>query len=209
MNATTLEAVRNAMRALAAGGNQVSNAQLYVTLGLTTEAEKVRCRRRVDTMLRRGELSRVQDGVFTYDEKRAEAPRHAHLYESLWRFVRKSKPGWDVKKCSLLTGVTYTTARRYVLWLEEEGYVARAGKTGANNAYRSTAKADQTPETPWPPIRQTDPFEKERAAAALIARLMLCENIESRHTARRITEACNTLLQRFHKQEKDHDQPGN
>lgn len=209
MSATSLNTVRSAVRALAADGDNVSQVRLYAMLGLTTEAEKVRCRRRVDTMVKRGELTRVQDGVFKYDENRSDAPRYAHLYESLWRFVRKAKPGWDVKECSLLTGASYSTARRYVLWLEEEGYVARAGKSGANNAYRSTAKADQTPETPWPPGRETDPFEKERAAAALIARLMLCENPYSRHTARRITEACNTLLQRFHKQEKDHDQPGN
>lgn len=206
MSATTLEVVRGAVRSLAAGGEPISNAQLYAMLGLTTEPEKVRMRRRIDAMLKRGELTRIQDGVFRYHPSRASAPKHAHIYTSLWRFVRKAKPGWDIKECSLLTGVSYTTARRYCLWLEEEGFVARAGKNGTNLTYRSTSRADQTPETPWPPGRESDPFERERAAAALIARLMLCENLYSGRTARRITEACNTLLSRFG---GNHDQSGN
>ena len=63
--------------------------------------------------------------------------------------------------------------------------------------YRATAKAAASPETPYPPIRETDPFQKERTAAATITRLMLCADPYAQKTARTIAEACQVLLARF------------
>lgn len=97
-----------------------------------------------------------------------------------------------------MTRASYTYALRYITWLEQEGYVERCGK-GKNNTtlYRNTSLARKTPETPYPPCKDTDPFEKERLAAATIARLMLCANPYALKTAKDIVAAAKILLTRF------------
>lgn len=128
--------------------------------------------------------------------------RKAKGYETMWRFVRKAKPGWSVSGCAMMTGVSYTKALRYCNWLEGEGFIKRMCRDERNAvAWRATVKADQNPETPCPPIRKADPLAKERMAAATITRLMLCADPCAPRTARGIVEAARVLLARFEKQE--------
>ena len=192
----TMEMVRLAFQSFGAGGVQISNAQLYDALGITSEVEMARMRARINSMVSHGEVNRVGSGVYTYNYK--HRPREAKTYTVLWRFVRAHKPGWTVKECALLTRISYTQASRYFAWLEEEGYLERAGRdTKKAVLYRATTKAAASPETPYPPLREADPFQKERTAAATITRLMLCEDPYAQKTARTIAEACQVLLARF------------
>ena len=174
------EAVRAALQALGEGGKEISYRLVYEALGLENEAE----------------VKRTRTGCFTYDFK--HRPREAKSYEALWRFVRKAKPGWSISECAMMTRVSYTQALRYCNWLAEEGFIARAGRDDRNAVtWRSTVKADKNPETPYPPLRETDPFARERAAAATIARLLLCADPYAKKTAQSITDACKVLLARF------------
>ncbi|WP_297047264.1 hypothetical protein [uncultured Desulfovibrio sp.] len=192
------EAVRAALQALGKGGKEISYHLVYEALGLKSEAEQAVVRSRISDMTRHGEVKRTRTGCFTYDFK--HRPREAKSYETLWRFVRKAKPGWSVSECAMYTRVSYTQALRYCNWLEEEGFIERAGRSDRNAVtWRPTVKADQNPETPYPPLRETDPFAKERVAAATITRLMLCANPYALKTARDITDACRVLLARFEK----------
>ena len=94
--------------------------------------------------------------------------------------------------------VDYTRVLRYAAWLEEQGYIQRVGHNEKRAVtYRATNKADMTPETPYPPYKETDPFQKERTAAATITRLMLCTDPRSPRTAAAIMEACKALQARF------------
>lgn len=196
----TVAMVRHALQAFGSGGVEVSNAQLYEALGIATEVEQNRMRTRITDMIAHGEVVRVRAGVFMYDFKKQ--PRDAQTLVKMWRFVRKSRHGWTLNDCTMMTRVSYTQAMRYVAWLEGEQFVARAGKSDRNAVtYRATPKADATPETPYPPTRQTDPFQKERVAAATITRLMLCADPYAVKTARDIVQACQTLLARFSKNE--------
>lgn len=134
----------------------------------------------------------------TSGENDARRPREARTLEAVWRFVRKARPGWSISECAMMTRVSYTQALRYCNWLADEGFIIQAGKNERNAAtWRATSKADRTPETPHPPLRETDPFARERAAAATIARLLLCADPCAKKTARSITEACRVLLARF------------
>mgnify|MGYP000289592251 FL=1 len=190
------EAVRSALQALGEGGKEISYRLVYEALGLESEAEQAVVRRRISDMTRHGEVKRTRTGCFTYDFK--HRPREAKSYEALWRFVRKAKPGWSLSECAMMTRVSDTRALRYCRWLEEEGYILRDGKDERNaSTWRATVKADKTPETPYPPLRETDPFVRERAAAATIARLLLCADPYAKRTAQGITEACKVLLARF------------
>ncbi|WP_419008615.1 hypothetical protein [Desulfovibrio sp.] len=190
------EAVRSALQALGEGGKEISYRLVYEALGLESEAEQAVVRSRISDMTRHGEVKRTRTGCFTYDFK--HRPREAKSYEALWRFVRKAKPGWSLSECAMMTRVSYTRALRYCRWLEEEGYILRDGKDERNaSTWRATVKADKTPETPYPPLRETDPFVRERAAAATIARLLLCADPYAKRTAQGITEACKVLLARF------------
>lgn len=134
----------------------------------------------------------------TLREKDGRRPREARTLEAVWRFVRKAKPGWTLSECAMMTRVSYTQALRYCNWLADEGFIIRAGKDERNAAtWRATAKADRTPETPYPPLREADPLARERVAAATIARLLLCADPYAKKTAQDITNACKVLLARF------------
>lgn len=189
-------AVRTAMQALGKDGQEISYRLIYEALGAKCEAEYAIVRSRVSDMLRHGEVKRIRPGCFIYDFK--HRPREAKTYEILWRYVRTAKPGWTVSECAMMTRVSYSRALRYCTWLEEAGYIQRIGKDAKQaSTWRATQKADRSPETPYPPLNATDPYAKERSAAASIARLMLCADPNSRHTARRIVESAHILLARF------------
>lgn len=195
----TLDNIRATVQALGADGKEISHALVFEAMGLETEADKAIARARVTTMAKHGELTRTERGSFIYNSR--HRPRQAKLHAAIWRFVRASKPGWSVQDCALMTRASYTHVLRYVGWLEGEGFLVRAGQDEKRAVlYRNTEKARSTPETPYPPIRESDPFAKERVAAASITRLMLCANPYAPKTAREITEACKVLLARFEKQ---------
>ena len=206
----TLDMVRKAAQALGEGGQEMSYRQIYEALGLTCEAQQAVVRTRISNMTKHGEIKRTRDGCFVYDFR--HRPREAKTYSVLWRFVRAAKPGWDITECAMMTRVSYTQALRYVGWLESTGYVERVGRNEKRAfLYQATPKAQASPETPYPPIRATDPFQKERTAAATITRLMLCADPYAPRTASTIVEACHVLLARFTKpvtenenEEEDH-----
>lgn len=194
----TIDMVRKAVRALGDGGREVSYRQVYEALGLENEAEQAVVRSRISSMKRHGEVRRVRPGVVTYDER--HRPRESRMHSVIWRFVRTAKAGWSISECALMTRVSYTHILRYVTWLEGAGFVERAGRDSRRaTLFRATGKAQATPETPYPPVRETDPFQKERTAAATITRLMLCADPYAPRTARVITDAAKVLLARFSK----------
>lgn len=196
------QAIRAALQALGEGGKEISYRLVYEALGLKSDAEQAIVRSRISDMTKHGEVKRTRAGRFTYDYR--HRPREAKSYEALWRFVRKAKPGWAISECAMMTRVSYTQALRYCNWLAEEGFIERMGRDDRNAAtWRATVKADRNPETPYPPLRETDPFAKERTAAATITRLMLCADPYAVKTARDIAEAARVLLARFEKQETE------
>lgn len=193
----TLEMVRQAAQTLCEGGKTVSNHQIFSALALDCEPEKARARSRITNMVKHGEMTREADGLYRYNF--AKRPRNPRTYAVIWRFVRKQKPGWTITECAMLTRVSYRQIHRYCEWLLEEGYIAGVGKKGLAQLYRATTKADRTPETPYPPLRETDPFAREKAAAVRIIDLLLRADPYAVKTARGITDACTVLLARFEK----------
>ena len=194
----TIDMVRTALRAFGAGAQEISNAQLYDALDLQSEAEKARLRTRINDMVKAGEVQKIRPGAYLYNFKHRS--REGKGYAAIWRFVRKAKPGWTMSECALMVRVGYTHVLKYCAWLEDEGFLARVGRTDKNAVtYRATGKADKAPETPYPPRRESDPFERERVAAATIARLMLTADPYAQRTGQAVTEACKVLLARFEK----------
>ena len=193
-----IEKMRAALRALGDQDKDISYQLVYEAMGVESVPEKDVIRARMNEMVDHKELIRTGRGAFRYNFK--YRLRKGQGYETIWRFVRAAKPGWTYSKCSLMTGQSHTHIRKYVDWLETEGYVVRAGTTESKAlCFRNTEKARRAPETPYPPGKMTDPFAKERVAAATIARLMLCADPYALKTARTICESCRTLLARFEK----------
>ena len=191
----TLEMVRQAAQALCEGDKTVSNHQILVALALDCEPEKARARSRISNMIKHGEMTREADGLYRYNF--AKRPRNPKTYAVIWRFVRKQKPGWTMTECAMLTRVSYRQIHRYCGWLLEEGYIAGMGKKGQAQLYRATTKAAHSPETPYPPLRETDPFSREKAAAIRIVDLLLRADPYAKKTAQTSADACNVLLARF------------
>jgi len=197
---TSLAAIKTAIEALAASSNELSYPLLYEALDIEEQADKDNVRARITNMVKHGELTRTERGSFIYNPKRKARP--GARYAVIWRFVRAAKPCWSIEDCCLMTRASFRHVRRYVDWLENEGFVERAGRNGSNAiTYRNTGKARMSPETPFPPVRETDPFARERAAAAAITRLMLCADPYALKTGRQICESCKILLARFEKAE--------
>lgn len=165
MKELTSESIRLALRHFGKGGQEISHAMLFDALGLTEEGDKARLRNRINDMARMGEVVKIRPGAYTYNF--SYRPRESRALPAIWRFVRKAKPGWCLKECALMVRVHYTHVLRYATWLEENGYIRRVGRNEKSAVtYCATSKADMTPETPYPPYKETDPFQKERAAAA-------------------------------------------
>lgn len=192
----TIDMVRTALKSFGANKQEISNAQLYDALNLKNEKEKDRLRSRLNDLVQAGEVVRVRPGGYVYNFEHRS--REGRGYAAVWRFVRKNKPGWSLSECALMVRMGYSHVRKYCLWLEEANYIERVG-VNAKKAitYKGTLKADATPETPYPPRNEPDPFEKERVAAATLVRLMLCADPHQIRTGRAIVDACRVLLARF------------
>lgn len=197
----TNELVRVAFRSFGRGDERISNSQIFEALDIESEQEKSRVRTRITDMIKAGEIIKIGSGIYNYNFKfKLRDASTARGYSKIWRYIRQQKDGWSIKDCTMLTGQNNTHVSRYVNWLESEGYVEIIGK-GDNNArlYKGTLKARQTPETPIAPHTDKDPFEKERIAGAKIIRLLLCNDLYSKATAKDIADACEVLLGRFSK----------
>ena len=202
----TMQQVRNAIVSLGFSGAEISNVQLYEIFDYQDESDKVRLRRRLQDMVKSGELLRVREGIFKYNSKfNLSASR---LHSAMWRYVRMQKPGWSLTDMSLCTRASYTHASKYCTWLQEEGYIEVMGKKGLVKLYRATTKATSSPETPLPPKKVHDPFSKEKAAATAIVRAMLCSDLNSKKTATAILEACSIIQQRFSFDTENENQTG-
>lgn len=202
----TTPMIREAMRSFCKGGRRVSKAQLYEALALTCAQEKDRLRTRITDMIKSGEVIKISTGLYAYNYK-FRAREHPS-YHAVWRFVRTQKPGWSINYACQLTRVSYTQVSRYCGWLENEGYIARHGKDGQTVLYRATDKADCSPETPYPPITDRNPFERENAAAARLATLMLCHDPYQPRVAAEIVKHCNVLLARFSVKQLENENKG-
>jgi hypothetical protein len=191
-----MEIAREALRSFCEGGKRVSNAQLYELMNLACEQEKNRLRTRIADMVRAGEVIKIAPGLYEYNFK-YRLRQGGESFPKVWRFIRSQKPGWSITYACQLTRVSYTQAMRYCAWLENEGYITKHGKDGQTTLYRATDKADRCPETPYPPHTDRNPFERENAAAARLATLMLCHDPRQTRVAAEIVKNCNLLLARF------------
>lgn len=191
----TMDMVRETLRSHCKPHVKVSNAELYRIFDLKCEEEKNRLRTRLGDMVNRGELFRVGSGQYEYNFK--FCLRKNTTFPVIWRFVRMQKEAWTFADVCQLTRISYSQVKRYCEWLENEGYILQYGKDGHKFSYRATEKAELAPETPFPNITDRNPFERENAAAAELARLMLCHDPYQPITARKIVAACKVLLARF------------
>jgi hypothetical protein len=192
VGAVTTDVLRETMK----GFERVSNEQLYNVLDVHDRRERSDLRARLRDMCKRGEAVRIGTAMYQYNKKYSVASKNT-TYSAIWRFVRSQKPGWSISYAAQLTRVSYTQVARYCTWLENEGYIARHGKDGQTTLYCATEKADRSPETPYPPLTDKNPFERENAAAARLATLMLCHNPYQPRVAAEIVKNCNVLLARF------------
>lgn len=191
----TMDMVREAMRSHCKAGVTITNGELYRLLGLKNEKEKDRLRTRLNGMVNQGEVSRVGPGKYEYNFK--FRLRKNTTFPVIYRFIRMQKEAWSIPDVCRITRISYTQVARYCGWCEDEGYIVRYGKDGTTVLYRTTEKAELTPETPFPDMTDRNPFERENAAAAELARLMLCHNPYQPTTARKIVAACEILRARF------------
>ncbi len=198
MRTDEMDAVRGVIQGLTVNGRDpVTYGILYEAMGIAREEEKARLRSRVNDLVKRGELTRVEDGRFTYNPK--ARLRSGEFYQRAWRAIRSAKPGFSWAGIAQVSRVSYTHVRKYGQWLIETGYVERYGRDGATLLFRGTAACRDTVETPYPPLDARDPFEAERTAACRLVRLFMERDPYQVRT--KIVQQATTILDRFSKEE--------
>lgn len=195
--------VRLVIQGLSVGGKQtVTHALVFEALGCADEPAKARVRRQVNDMVRRKELTRVEDGVFRFNPD-AVGQQQGELLQRVWRAIRSAKPGFSYQDLASVTRVSYDHVRRYCLWLAEDGFLKRHGMRGPSQLFRATEKARQQVETPYPPRRINDPFEAEKRSALELLRLFLLHDPYQPAMRSKVVENCRAILARFEKEEEE------
>jgi len=201
MRTEEMDRVRLVIQGLTVNGKEpVTNALLYEAMGLTVEADKARLRSRINDLVKRGELSRIEDGKYRYVPK--ARIRSGEYYQRVWRAIRSAKPGFSWTDLAQVSRVSYTHCHRYGQWLAEEGYIERHGRKGATSLYRATLRAKDTVETPYPPLDIADPYETERNAACRLVRALMERDPGQTAVKNKIIDNCRAILARFAKEEE-------
>ncbi len=190
-----MDRLRDVILGLTEGGKRtISNMLLYQTLGLEDEPGKKRLLRQIQDMSVRGEVVRVDRGELRYVPQ-APGARHGKLYERIWRVIRAKQPGFSVADVALVTSAGENHVFKYLRWLEGQGYLRRAGKSGNTVLYAATSTAKTTRETPYPPLGVGDAYETERNSACHLVRLLMERDPAGQKA--KIVQNCRAILDRF------------
>ena len=174
----------------------ISNTRLYEIMGLTTEREKARLRSRIGDLIKRGELVRQADGIYSYNPR--ATPKHDGLaFQKIWRTTRVVSPGFSYMDISLSSGVNVYTVMRYFKFLLQEDYISGNGKRGNTRLFRTTQKGKRQRETPFQPRAIRDPFKDARDAACRVVRLLMETNPYQPKVKQEIAAECRLILDRF------------
>ena len=185
------------------GKRHVSTLALCAMYGAEDTATKARVRRSIEHMVTRGELERVKPGVFSFHPDKAQLVQRDGLsFQRMWKIIRTERAGCNMADVAATTRLHNSTVSSYVRWLEEQGYVARCGQKGNTRLFRTTEKAFQRRETPYPPVLTKEPFRQERDAAIRIIR----ELIKATPNEKAIAESCRVLAARFGSQNEKSNQ---
>ena len=193
-----MDRIRDVLAGLTEGGKTpVTNALLYEAfeLGSGMEPQKAQLRRRVNDLVKRGELKRLEPGQYTYHPQAKR--RYGEMFERIWRAIRSSKPGFSAADIAQLTRADRSTVTKYIKVLETEEFIARHGQKGNTRLYRATHKARERRETFYPPREISNPFEKECGAACRIVRAMMERDPYQPAVVKKIVDAAWIIIRRF------------
>ena len=205
MRTEGMDQVRAALKALSNNGeNTVTAVMLAQSMGFETESQKQVMRRRVHTLIDRGEAEKAGYGEFRYIPGH-EPSRRGESFIRIWKAIRIQTPGWRKQAIAALTRFDRTTIDKYVKWLEDEGFVERHGRTGNTTLWRTTAKGFAQRDTPWPPAGVTSPYEAENAAMGRLCTLMFTANLDQSQTRVKINKCLAVLTARFGSQDETAD----
>ncbi len=198
-----MDRIRDALAGLTEDGKaEVTNALIYEAFELANgmEAEKDRLRRRLNDLVKRGELKRLAPGRYTYHPQ--SKLRHGEMYQRMWRAIRIQKPGFSSGDIAQITRADYSTASKYIKVLETEGYITRHGRKGNTRLYRTTVKGQNRHETVYPPLEIKNPFERECGAACRIVRALMERDPYQVAVKRKIVNAAWVIINRFDPEHK-------
>ena len=201
MNRHTLEMdrLRKTVQSLCQSSNDlVSNARLYEVFGLEGDDERARLRSRIGDLVKRKELVRVADGIYSYN-RHAAPKRDGECFLRIWRAVRCQAPGFSYQQISLVSGREIKGVRQYMKFLIQEGYIAEHGRKGNTRLFRVTQKGKARRDTPFMPRPIPDPFQKERDAACRMVRALMDTDPHQPKTQSQIAADCRIILERFEK----------
>ena len=201
MKSKDMTALRTAARNLGAKGEIITNAMLYSALGAEEQAERDRIRKRCGSLVKTGELKRLEPGQYRYNSDAAPA-RSGELITRMWRALKSSKPGFSAQDIARVSGAGYTYVIKYFRFLESDGFITRHGRSGNTLLYKGTKKMRETQRAPMPPRPLGDPFETERKHVHDLVGLFMIKDPNRPDVKKQISEKCRAILDRFETKEK-------
>lgn len=195
--------LRLVCQTLGRNDHKFSNPMIYEALGAGKEAQarRDRIRKRLNLLVKAGELIRTKPGEYTY--VKAAAPRRdAPLATLAWRAVKSAKPGFSTQDIARRSGATYPYISKWLRHLESKGFVKNHGRNGNALLYRATKLALTTQDAPLLPREPSNPFEAEYAAVCELVKLFMIGDPYQPAVGRKILKNCRTIMDRFEKQEE-------
>lgn len=199
MRSAKAEALRRAIAAVMAsaprGHDYVTIPRLADVLGINEGREKEILRKSLRELLHTGELEKVNRGQWRPTGKK---PIRRNLgFEKIWRTIRSAPGSTSTPEIVQYAAQSRTYIKKCLDHLESAGLIRRSGKTGNIQRYSLTTAGREQCETPYPKKEVADSHLKERAAAAEILRVLLCEDMEKTAHHRNIRNQLTILNTRF------------
>jgi hypothetical protein len=191
--------IRQAINGLCAkAGDRISYADIFHVFDIKDATDRDHTRRAIRDFLRRGELKRVEPGVFIYHPE-AIKKQEVEGYQRIWRAIRAVRPGWTTADIEQVTRMSRNHAQKYCRWLHAEGFITPHGRQGNTRLWRVTTKGRDHQQTPIPPRAIKDPYKPERLAACRLVRCFMDRDPGKPVTRQKIITECTAILARFEK----------
>lgn len=181
MNGVKVKNIRDCFKRLSLGQDRVTREELAAELDVGNETDQRRLRDALKQMVRRGELTRYEDGGYRFVAEASPPTTADEQWRRIYRAARVTKGSFDAEHIGRITVVEPFRARRDLDRLAKMGFL-NAMKDERGLRYLGTGLLQDTPEPPAPPL--VDPnvkstLKRAREAMAELNRLFLTMELDS------------------------------
>lgn len=206
MTGVRVKNLRDCFKTFGSRPEPVTREELAAGLGIENETDQRRLRDALKQMVRRGELTRYEDGGYRFVAEASPPTSAGEQWLRIYRAVRVAKGSFEAEYIGRLTVVESYKVKKDLDRLRQMGFLEMA-KTEYGHRYLGTDLLRDTPEPPARPLIDRNvksAMRRGREAAAELIRLFLTMEIDAAGTRKLIRRQLEILNEEFGKGAK-HD----